>query len=45
VASGRRRRHDMRKTVLRWHLNDRLHVCTMASDHCGLLTTPRAVPA
>jgi hypothetical protein len=26
-------------------LNDRLRVCTMASDHCGLLKTPRAVKA
>jgi len=26
--------------VLRCHLNARLYVCTMASDHCGLLWTP-----
>jgi hypothetical protein len=29
----------------RCHLNDALSVCTMASDHCGLLRTPSVEPA
>jgi len=34
-----------RHILERCHLNDSLHVCTMTSDHCGLLRTPSAVPA
>jgi hypothetical protein len=34
-----------RNIVARCHLNDPLHLCTMASDHCGLLRTPHTVQA
>jgi len=41
AAGDGNRRHILE----RCHLNETLHVCTMTSDHCGLLRTPSAVPA
>ena len=37
--------HNATHNDERCHLNDALSVCTMASDHCGLLRTPSVEPA